>query len=182
MKAIVVIGGFRESAERPTGMRKIFREAFKRHSNTTTMVVYREWNQDLRSLGRMLTSLGVTECAVAAYSWGCGHGLKEFAKGFSGRVYASLCDPVYFSYTLLGRFQAMFNRTIKFPDNVEVAVWVNQKMDEPGGDPVKAGVLPRKPRTLPYPHTQIDDSPEYKHDTLQMFRLYINKMNHKEPV
>lgn len=182
MKAIVVIGGFREAAERPTGMRKIFREAFTRHAASDTMVVYREWNQDLHSLGKMLASLGVTECAVAAYSWGCGHGLKEFAKGFSGRIYASLCDPVYFSYTLLGRFLAMFDKTVKFPAHVEVVVWVNQEMDHPGGDPIKAKVMPRKPRTLPYPHTQIDDSPEYKHDTLQMFRLYVKTINHQNLV
>ena len=162
MKAILVISGFTEKLHGDTGSRKLWSNMQRSYANGTNVVLLREWNSNHKKTAQWLDAMGVTECLICAYSWGAGYGLKKFAKHFPGQISAVLCDPVFHSPFFLTRWMALtHDRTIKYPNNVEVRQWFNQKLDEPGGDKVKAVDMPLKPTTLPYPHSQIDDSPEY---------------------
>ena len=165
MKAIAMIGGFTEQIFDITGSRKIYNSLARKYGSDY-LVEFAEWH-DCESLAEYMEEMEVTEILVGAYSWGAGQGLRDLARNFSGKIYAVLCDPVFRSRFPWMRWRAItrlrfWHPTIKYPDNVHVIGWFNQKMDVPRGSHVKAKVRPRKPITLPLPHTQIDDSPQYR--------------------
>lgn len=134
----------------------------------------REWNEHPARTARLLNEAGVTECLVCSYSWGAGYGLREFAKAFKGQIGAVLCDPVFRSRYPWMRWRALTKYlvpTIKYSKNVKVLRWFNQTQNQPGADYVLTDC---EAETLPYNHSEIDDSPEYHQAALEEAHFFIN--------
>ena len=173
-KAIVVFSGFTESKLESTGSYRLWQSMFGPYKDDVEVIWMLEWNEDPKKNAEFLNRIGVSECLVCSYSWGAGHGLREFAKAFDGQIGAVLCDPVFRSKFPWMRWRALTKHlvpTIKYPENVEVLRWFNQTKNQPGADNVATRCAVE---TLPYKHSEIDDSPEYHQAALEEAYFFIN--------
>lgn len=164
MKKIIVISGFTENRFEHTGTYRLYKALVEDFGSDKVMLC--EWDDNFAIIAELLRSEGVSEIVVGSYSWGAGNGLKQLSKYFTGPIKAILCDPVYRSKFPWMRWRALTNKffapTIKYPENVTVVRWFNQRVDKPSGHAVKAGKLLQKhPTTLKIGHSKIDDSASY---------------------
>jgi len=141
-------------------------------------IVLCEWNDDFKMLSELLADDGAEELLVCAYSWGCGNGLRELSKHFTGQIKAILCDPVYRSRFPWMRWRALTNKffepTIKYLDNVTVVRWFNQTLNKPSGHRVQAGeIIPEQPTTLNADHGSIDDTYIYHQSCLTAAKVFL---------
>jgi hypothetical protein len=140
------------------------------------MVELKEWDSDWKSYAKYINSFEPTEVLVCAYSWGGGFGMPQLCKRLVAPVTCVLCDPVYHSPTIFGRWWALFDRTIKVPKNVTVKRWLMQEGDTLDGDPIKGGKSINRPEILEgYTHTEIDNSPEYHRAAIITARFFLRK-------
>lgn len=178
MKVIITISGFTQKRHQQTGSRKLWKELRKRaylHSEGDVLVDLKEWNADWENYARFINSLKPTEVLVCAYSWGGGYGMPELCKRLVAPVTCVLCDPVYRSKTVLGRWAAFCDWKIKVPRNVEVVEHLVQdaKWYQLDGDLLKGGKSICKPTILDYTHTGIDDSKEYHDAAIKVAKQYL---------
>ena len=171
-RAIVVFSGFTEEWGEQTGSDALYRDLFRYRAysghDSLITVFKRDWH-NWKELADWLNAHGYREVFVAAYSWGAGLGLKEFAKRFEGRITAVLCDPVFRSKYWWMRWRALLRKqnTIRYSDNVRVKQVFYQDIDRVGNDKV-AGFANRT--RLSVQHTKIDGHPAYHaavHDEIQ---------------
>jgi hypothetical protein len=178
MKVIVVISGFTQHNHQNTGSRQLWRELKKRaylHAESDVDVYLKEWNTDWKDYAKYINSLEPTEVLVCAYSWGGGFGMPQLCKRLVAPVTCVLCDPVYHSTTKLGRWWALFDRSIRVPKNVSVKRWIMQEGDTLDGDPLKGGKFICRPEILDYRHTEIDNSPEYLRAAIITTKFFLDK-------
>jgi len=182
MKAIIVISGFTEKDHEQTGSFKLWDKLRYRYAGEDCVVLLKEWNEDWKSFASQLKYMGVTRVQVNAYSWGAGYGLKELAKYHRFPIFAVLCDPVYYSKWITGRWRALLVKTrkllggvIKYNDNVRVREWFNQVNNTPRGDKVKAFFMPDNPITLDCTHGNIDDSCFYHNAAIDEAKRYLSQ-------
>lgn len=180
MKAIVVISGFTQKNHQDTGSRQLWRKLRMERDlcvGRNVLVYIREWNTDWESFAKEINSIEPTEVLVCAYSWGGGFGMPQLAKRLLAPVTCVLCDPVYRSKTLVGRWAAFCDWKIKVPKNVDVVKHLIQKAKwyQLDGDLLKGGKSLCKPTILDYTHTEIDNSPEYHEAAIKTALKFIQE-------
>jgi len=180
MKAIVVISGFTQKNHQDTGSRQLWRKLRMERDlcvGRDVLVYIREWNTDWESFAKEINSIEPTEVLVCAYSWGGGFGMPQLAKRLLAPVTCVLCDPVYRSKTLVGRWAAFCDWKIKVPKNVDVVKHLIQKAKwyQLDGYLLKGGKSLCKPTILDYTHTEIDNSPEYHEAAIKTALKFIQE-------
>lgn len=180
MKAIIIISGFTQKNYQHTGSRHLHTAiSLERDGEVAhgTKVFLKEWNTDWKSFAKYVNSLNPSEVLICAYSWGGGHGMPQLAKRLKAPVTCVLCDPVYRSKTILGRWAAFCDWKIKVPKNVSVVKHFIQKAKwwQLDGDLLKGGKSLCEPTLLEYTHTEMDDSPEYHKAALTAAKTFLQK-------
>ena len=163
-----------------TGSKRLWRKmciADDLHANRDVVILLREWKSDWKDYAKYINSLEPTEVLICAYSWGGGFGMPQLAKRLVAPVTCVLCDPVYRSKTLIGRWAAFCDWKIKVPENVTVVAHLIQKAKwyQLDGDLLKGGKWLCKPTVLDYTHTEIDNSPEYHKAALTAAKTFLQK-------
>ncbi len=166
MKCIVVISGFTQKNHEDTGSHELWLNLHMERDllvGTDVKIFLREWDSDWKAFSKFINSLDPTEVLVCAYSWGGGFGMPQLCKRLVAPVTCILCDPVFRSKTLVGRWASFCDWKIKVPDNVTVVKHFIQKAKwyELDGDPLKGGKSLCETTTLDYTHTEMDESHEY---------------------
>jgi hypothetical protein len=140
----IVIGGFRQQTDEPTGIQKLWLK-LGRFRGPHRAVLFREWHTDWRELAEQIatTSEASPGIRVYAYSWGAGDGCMTLARELLRRgldvQQAILADPVYRSRTIFGRWLALLpNPEIVVPRNVRRVQWTRQKTSCPAGHNLRA--------------------------------------------
>ena len=179
MKVIVVISGFTQQNHENTGSKELWlklrmeRDLF---DGRDVKVYLKEWNTDWKAFAKKLNKIDPSEVMVCAYSWGGGFGMPQLCKRLVAPVTCVLCDPIYRSPTIWGRWKALFDKwAIKVPKNVRVERWLMQEGDTLDGDMLKGGQSICKPELLDYTHTEIDNSPEYHRAAAITARFFLRK-------
>jgi len=180
MKVIVVISGFTQKRHQKTGSRQLWRELHLLDdlcAEKDAIIDLKEWDSDWESYAKFINSLEPTEVLVCAYSWGGGFGMPELTKRLVAPVTCVLCDPVYRSKTVLGRWAAFCDWKIEVPENVTVVKHIIQeaKWWELDGDRLKGGKSLCEPTILDYTHTEIDNSHEYHKAAVIVAKEYLQK-------
>jgi len=163
-KVIVVISGFTQKRHQNTGSRQLWRELHLLDdlcADKDVLIDLKEWNSVL----------------VCAYSWGGGYGMPELTKRLVAPVTCVLCDPVFRSKTILGRWAAFCDWRIDVPENVTVVSHLIQKARwwELDGDTLKGGKSLCEPTILDYTHTEMDDSHEYHEAAVTVAKHFLGK-------
>ncbi len=138
--AIVVISGFTQKASCRTGMGELYCDLRRRYATTPERyIIHRAWDADMGELAHLLDRDRTQDfrLAVVAYSWGCGRGVRRFAKHLArkgiGIDLLLLIDPVIFrpilAMTRFGRF--------KVPPNVDAVYSWRQVNSGPFGRRLK---------------------------------------------
>ena len=164
MKVIVVISGFTQKNHQNTGSKQLWRELRLLDDlceGQDSLIQLKEWDSDWKAYAKYINSLEPTEVLICCYSWGGGYGMPQLSKRLQCDVSAVVCDPVYYSPTIFGRWWALFDGRIKLDKNVKVVGWVSQRGDHIDGDRLVGGKSICRERTYNYDHTEIDNSPEY---------------------
>ena len=180
MKAIIIISGFTQKMHQDTGSRQLWRKmhvADDLCANRDVLIALKEWDSDWKQYAKYINSLKVSEVLICAYSWGGGYGMPQLAKRLKAPVTCVLCDPVYRSKTILGRWAAFCDWKINIPVNVTVAKHFIQKSKwwQLDGDLLKGGKSLCEPTLLEYTHTEMDDSPEYHKAALTVAKTFLQK-------
>jgi len=180
MKVIVVISGFTQKRHQKTGSRQLWRELHLLDdlcAEKDAIIDLKEWDSDWESYAKFINSLEPAEVLVCAYSWGGGFGMPELTKRLVAPVTCVLCDPVYRSKTVLGRWAAFCDWKIAVPKNVTVVKHFIQeaKWWELDGDCLKGGKSLCQPTILDYTHTEIDNSDEYHKAAVIVAKEYLRK-------
>ena len=180
MKAIVVISGFTQKNHQDTGSRQLWRKLRMERDlcvGRDVLVYIREWNTDWESFAKEINSIEPTEVLVCAYSWGGGFGMPELTKRLVAPVTCVLCDPVFRSKTIFGRWAAFCDWKIKVPKNVDVIAHLIQKSKwhELDGDLLKGGKSLCEPTILKYTHAEMDNSKEYHEVALTAAKNFLLK-------
>ena len=180
MKVIVIISGFTQKNYELTGSHDLWLKIHMERCALRcpdTKVFLREWDADWESEAKFINSLGPTEVLVCAYSWGGGFGMPQLAKRLVAPVTCVLCDPVYRSKTLVGRWAAFMDWKINVPSNVTVKHHFIQeaKWYELDGDPLDGGKSLCKPTILDYTHTEMDESHEYHEAAVTVAKHFLGK-------
>lgn len=180
MKVIVVISGFTQQNHENTGSKQLWRELYKRaylHDEGDTKVYLREWNTDWKAFSEEINRREPTEVLVCAYSYGGGFGMPQLCKRLVAPVTCVLCDPVYRSKTLIGRWKAFFDKSINVPVNVSVVAHFVQraKWYQLDGDPLKGGFSLCSQTILDYTHTEMDNSTEYHEASVIEAKHFLSK-------
>lgn len=180
MKAIIVISGFTQKNYQHTGSRHLYTElSIERDGEAAhdTKVYLKEWNTDWKSFAKEINSYKPSEVLICAYSWGGGHGMPQLAKRLKAPVTCVLCDPVFRSKTILGRWAAFCDWRIKVPGNVAVVKHFIQKAKwwQLDGDLLKGGKSLCEPTVLDYTHTEMDNSTEYHEAALTVAKNFLQK-------
>ena len=181
MKAIVVISGFTQKNHQNTGSRQLWRELRMERDvmrvGKDALVYLREWNTDWKAFAEEINILEPTEVLVCAYSWGGGFGMPQLCKRLVAPVTCVLCDPVFRSKTLIGRWAAFCDWKIKVPDNVTVKGHFVQKAKwyELDGDPLQGGKSLCDTTILDYTHTEMDESHEYHEAAVTVAKHFLDK-------
>lgn len=177
MKVIIIISGFTQQMHQHTGSRQLWREMRLLDDLCATkdvVVELKKWNTDWKDYAKYINSLNAPEVFICAYSWGGGYGLPKLSKRLDGAVRAVVCDPLYYSPTILGRWKALFDKwAIRLPKNVSVVRWLAQSGDVLDGDPLKGGKSICEVELLNYKHTEIDNSKEYHKAAIQEATNYL---------
>jgi len=135
---IICISGFTETRGASSGTVRLWRK-LQRFSNPETSIQLRLWDENWKDFAAFVHNESEPDpnnrILVCAYSWGAGYGLRKLAKHLKehGRSInaAVLCDPVFRSRTLIGRWLALLpGMPIKIPDNVQDVFWLYQKQDK----------------------------------------------------
>lgn len=179
-KIIVVISGFTQHNYEDTGSRELWRELRIERDlcDARDVKVYlREWNTDWKEFAKEINSLTPTDVLVCAYSWGGGFGMPQLTKRLVAPVTCVLCDPVYRSKTLIGRWAAFCDWKIKVPENVTVVEHFIQKAKwwELDGDPLKGGKSLCDTTILDYTHAEMDESHEYHEAAVTVAKSFLGK-------
>jgi hypothetical protein len=166
MKVIVVISGFLQQNHEETGSKELWRQLRMERDlcDARDVKVYlREWNTDWEAFAEEINDREPSEVLIAAYSYGGGFGMPELCKRLLCPVTCVLCDPVYRSESLFGRWKAFFDRKINVPVNVTVKHHFVQraKWYQLDGDPLKGGRSLCSQTILDYTHCEMDESYEY---------------------
>jgi len=165
-KVIVVISGFTQKNHEDTGSHELWLKLHMERDlchGTDVKIFLREWNSDWEGFSRFINGLEPTGVLVCAYSWGGGFGMPQLCKRLVAPVTCVLCDPVYRSKTVVGRWAAFMDWKIEVPGNVDVVGHFVQeaKWYELDGDPLKGGKSLCDTTILDYTHTEMDESHEY---------------------
>lgn len=175
--AIVIISGFRESEQASSGTERLHGMVTAAFSPLAKIYDLRPWDHDMKGLARKMSRDGMTEAIIIGYSWGGGFGAQQLAKtcqSVSLRVpLMLLCDAVYRPQWLPSLLPANVlalrsiipgSARIHIPENVERVAGVYQTMTIPKGHAYKmhGGTKYGGMRKLDYPHTEIDDAPEWR--------------------
>ena len=97
-------------------------------------------------------------------------GLREPQKPLKGKCW--LCvRPVFRSVPLDAMASNNQKWLTSYPKNVGVIRWFNQTINQPGADLVDTDC---EVKTLPYKHSEIDDSPEYHEAALREAYFFVN--------
>lgn len=180
MEAIVVISGFTQQNHENTGSKELWRQLRIERDlcDARDVKVYlREWNTDWRVFAEEINDLEPTEVLVCAYSYGGGFGMPELSRRLVAPVTCVLCDPVYRSETILGRWKAFFDRKIDVPLNVTVKHHFVQKAKwwQLDGDPLKGGHSLCRATILDYTHGDMDNSHEYHEAAVTVAKHFLGK-------
>jgi len=180
MKAIVVISGFTQKNHENTGSKQLWRKLRIERDlcdARDTKVYLREWKTDWKAFAQEINLKEPTDVLVCAYSWGGGFGMPQLCKRLVAPVTCVLCDPVYRSKTLLGRWAAFCDWKINVPENVDVVAHFIQKAKwwQLDGDPLKGGKSLCKPTILDYTHNGIDESPSYHVAAATVAKTFFDK-------
>jgi hypothetical protein len=180
LKAIIIISGFTQKNYQDTGSKELW---IKMHlcedlcAEPNVLIELKEWDSDWKSYAKYINSMKPSEVLVCAYSWGGGHGMPQLCKRLVAPVTCVLCDPVFHSKTLVGRWMAFLDWKIKVPKNVTVVKHFIQeaRWNELDGDPLKGGKSICNATVLDYTHTEIDNSPEYHKAAITTARQFLGK-------
>ena len=145
------------------------------HASRDVHIELLEWDSDWEKVAKKINKWNPSGVLVCAYSWGGGFGMPQLTKRLVAPVTCVLCDPVYRSPTLFGRWKALFDRSIRVPKNVVVTRWLMQGGDVLDGDPLKGGKSICKPEILDYKHTEIDNSPEYRKAVITTAQQFLEQ-------
>lgn len=169
---IICIAGFSEKRGAHTGTSRLYMR-LREWTAPETTVRFWLWDEDWRDRAAHIARVSPPDARilVCAYSWGAGHGFVRLSRALQrlGRRVetAVLCDPVYRSRTLLGRWLAIVPwLRVRVPANVDDVLWLRQRTDLPSGHTPKAlgpetWIHPAVDLTGLYTHARIDDSSEY---------------------
>jgi hypothetical protein len=180
MKVIIVISGFTQKNHENTGSRQLWRKLRMERDlcdARDTLVYLREWKTDWKAFAKEINSLEPTEVLVCAYSWGGGFGMPQLTKRLVAPVTCVLCDPVFRSKTLIGRWAAFCDWKINVPVNVTVKRHFIQraKWYELDGDPLNGGRSLCSQTILDYTHTEMDNSHEYHKAAVTVAKHFLGK-------
>jgi hypothetical protein len=139
----VCISGFTQRVDRPTGLHDLWLRLGGLYRSPQTVVELRAWNSNFAELAESI-KIARGDCSplivVYAYSWGAGWGFVQLAKELRHRglriASAVLCDPVYRSRWINGRWRSLWpfgEQTILIPDNVGMVRWLYQRENLPHG-------------------------------------------------
>jgi len=180
MKVIVIISGFTQKMHQHTGSRKLWREMRLLKdlcADKEVVIQLKEWDTNWKEYAKYINSLDPEDVLICAYSWGGGHGMPQLAKRLKGAVTCVMCDPVYRSKTIFGRWAAFCDWRIDIPANVSVVKHFIQKAKwwELDGDLLKGGKFLCEPTILEYTHTEMDESPEYHKEAITVAKTFLQK-------
>lgn len=180
MKVIITISGFTQKNNQETGSKQLWRKmnvADDLCANKDVSIFLKEWNSDWKQYAKFINGLEPTEVLICAYSWGGGHGMPQLAKRLKAPVTCVLCDPVFRSKTIFGRWAAFCDWKIKVPKNVDVIAHLIQKSKwhELDGDLLKGGKSLCEPTILKYTHAEMDNSKEYHEVALTAAKNFLLK-------
>lgn len=170
----IVIGGFRQTEGKPTGMVRLWQRLHALHAAPGVCVELRSWNDNWRDLAELVWRVQPDREPVViklyAYSWGAGWGAMQLARELSRRGIAVrwmvLSDPVYRSPLFFTRWLALVPwRSIAVPANVRVVHWFRQRVSLPAGHSLRPQ---RKDRTVVTPAVWAEVSHLYM-DDLRLF-------------
>jgi hypothetical protein len=180
-RVVIVISGFTQKNHENTGSKQLWRKLRIERDlcdARDTLVYLREWNTDWKAFAKEINLEDPTEVLVCAYSWGGGFGMPQLCKRLVGTpVTCVLCDPVYRSKTLVGRWAAFCDWKINVPTNVDVVAHFVQKAKwwELDGDPLKGGKSLCDTTTLDYTHTEMDNSHQYHEAAVTVAKKFLGK-------
>lgn len=166
----IVIGGFRQTEGKPTGMVRLWQRLHELHSQSGAVVELRSWNDNWRDLAELIWRVQPDDepvvVKVYAYSWGAGWGAMQLARELGRRgvnvAWMVLSDPVYRSPLAITRWLAMVPwRSILVPANVRVVHWFRQRLSLPAGHLLRPV---RKERTVITPPVWAEVSHLYMDD------------------
>lgn len=177
----IVIGGFRQTKGKPTGMVQLWRRLHARHAQPGVSVELRCWNENWPDLAELIWRVQPDDQPVVvkiyAYSWGAGWGAMQLARQLAKRgipiAWMVLSDPVYRSPWLSLRWLSLVTwGAIRVPVNVRVVHWFRQRTSRPAGH---ALVPVRKERTIITPPVWSEVSHLYM-DDLRPFHLECERV------
>ena len=147
------------------------------YANKDVLIELKEWNSNWDLYAKYINSFNPSEVLICAYSWGGGYGMPQLSKRLNVPVTSVLCDPVYRSKTILGRWAAFMDWKIHVPENVDVVGHFIQKSEwyRLDGDLLKGGRSLCEPTILDYTHTEIDDSTEYHEAAITAAKNFLKK-------
>lgn len=175
--AIALISGFRESEKAASGTERTHGMVSTGYGHVAKVYDLRPWDHDMRGFARKMLRDGIKKLIGIGYSWGGGFGLmrliRECAKVGIVCILALTCDAVYRPLWLSTKLPANvlalrsilpWSVVIDLPHSVQRFAGVWQSETIPSGHKIRTG-----PKTeyggmqkLPYPHTEIDDAPEWR--------------------
>ena len=169
---LICISGFTEQLGEHTGTIRLWDRLLPLQSRDNRVEI-RLWDEDWKQYAALIanSSSEETRILVCAYSWGAGYGFRQLAKHLQshGKTIetAVLCDPIFRSRTLLGRWLALVpGLRVKVPRNVGDVYWLYQRNDYlQGHAPIKApeaGTYIHPGIEVDASHGSIDESPEYQ--------------------
>ena len=102
--------------------------------------------------------------------------MPQLCKRLLAPVTCVLCDPVYRSKTVVGRWAAFCDWKICVPENVSVVAHLIQKAKwwELDGDPLKGGMSLCSQTILDYTHCEMDNSPEYHEAAIEVAKHFLS--------
>ena len=178
---IIVISGFTQKNHENTGSKQLWRKLRIERDLCDAkgaLVYLREWNTDWKAFAKEINALEPTGVLVCGYSWGGGFGMPQLAKRLVAPVTCVLCDPVYRSKTLIGRWAAFMDWKIKVPGNVDVVGHFVQeaKWYQLDGDPLKGGKSLCDTTILEdHTHNEMDESHEYHEAAVMVAKSFLGK-------
>lgn len=183
----IVISGFLQYEGKPNGMIRLWRDLYRRHAGSNTMVLLRAWNDDVAALAELIWRLAARDVQVKiyGYSWG-GAASVRLARQLHMRgidvAAMVLTDAVYRHSYWLGNWRAFVRRSkLRIPCNVKIVHWFFQfdKWWKISGHHVVTN-SPDITRVFEYPearvsHTYMDDLPAFHSVSHTVANCYYNK-------
>jgi hypothetical protein len=179
MLIVDVIGGFTQHEGRVSGsfiLSEKIRERLSQYNSLSARVAFLPWNLDWekiaanRYLIRQLYPNEEIVHVVAAYSYGVGHGLVQYAKNLDrygmSIERAVLCDGIHRSRCF--KWRSLFGGwEILLPENIRSYHGFFQRKTRPMGcKPIGSECLSWTEIALP--HVEMDDAPEWHKRTISI--------------